>query len=82
MSEANPGYSVKVSALRAGRYDPAERKRGKRHHARERGWWVYLSAEEIERAGFLDTPSLYYRAHGFARSRNAGSVIVSLYREP
>jgi hypothetical protein len=27
-------------------------------------------------------PPPFYRTHGFQRSRNAGSVIVSLYREP
>ena len=78
----DPGHSVKVPERRAGRYDPAERKRSKRHHERERGCWVYIALDELERAGFADFERPYYRAHGFARSPNAGSVIVSLYREP
>jgi hypothetical protein len=69
------------SALSAGRYDPAERKQGKRSQ-RERGCWVYIAADELVAAG-IDPygPAPFYRAHGFQRSRNAGSVIVSLYRD-
>ena len=67
---------------RPGRYDPAERKRGVRR-GRERGCWVYIAADELVAAGFnpADLPP-YYRVHGYQRSANAGSVIVSLYREP
>lgn len=65
----------------SGRYDAAERKRGVRK-GRERGCWVYIAAAELERAGFLEDDPPYYRAHGFQRSANAGSVIVSLYRDP
>jgi hypothetical protein len=65
----------------SGRYDPAERKQGKRSQ-RERGCWVYIAADELVAAG-IDPygPAPFYRAHGFQRSRNAGSVIVSLYRD-
>lgn len=66
----------------AGRYDPAERKRGQRRK-RERGVWVYIAAQELDAAGFGgEQPPPFYRCHGHRRSRNAGSVIVSLYREP
>ena len=65
---------------RAGRYDHAERKRGVQK-GRERGCWVYIAAVELAKAGFGDTVP-YYRTTGYQRSRNAGSVIVSLYRQP
>jgi hypothetical protein len=43
---------------------------------------VYIPAEELVAAGFSpDEPPPFYRVHGYKRSRNAGSVIVSLYRE-
>jgi hypothetical protein len=44
---------------------------------------VYIPADELRAAGFdpySDPP--WYRMIGHRRSRNAGSVIVSLYREP
>ena len=68
-------------AIQTGRYDPAERKRATRKQ-RQRGVTVYIPAEELAAAGFDvygDPP--FYRVHGHKRSRNAGSVIVSLYRE-
>jgi hypothetical protein len=44
---------------------------------------VYIPADVLEAAGFrADEPPPWYRLTGHARSRNAGSVIVSLYREP
>lgn len=65
-------------------YDPARRRRSKRA-GRERGCWVYIPAAELERAGFASSPQFYgppfYRTNGYQRSANAGSVIVSLYRE-
>jgi hypothetical protein len=76
-----------VSAVQATRgrgrpYDPASRRRSQRSGA-EAGAWVYIPAEELEAAGISRAePAPFYRTHGFQRSRNAGSVIVSLYREP
>lgn len=65
-----------------GRQDAAARKRAKRS-GRESGCWTYIDGETLERAGFKPSGTLpFYRAVGFQRSRNAGSVIVSLYREP
>jgi hypothetical protein len=36
---------------------------------------------ELEAAGFDPDGPIYYRTNGYQRSANAGSVIVSLYRE-
>lgn len=64
-----------------GSYDTVRRKRAKRS-GREAGCWVYIAAEELERAGFdpRDEPPVY-RAWGARHSTNTGRVIVSLYRE-
>ena len=63
------------------RYDPAERKRATRS-GRMKGCYVYIARDELVRAGFdPDEPPPFYRTHGFQRSANAGSAIVSLYRE-
>jgi hypothetical protein len=44
---------------------------------------VYIPAEVLVAAGFSpNEPPPFYRLVGFQRSRYAGSVIVSLYREP
>jgi hypothetical protein len=64
---------------RGGQYDPALRRRSVRG---ENGCWVYIPAVELEAAGFLYDSPPWYRTLGYGRSRNAGSVIVSLYREP
>ncbi len=68
--------------MAAGRYDSAERRKSQRA-GRQRGCFVYIPAEALVDAGFnpADDPP-YYRTTGYQRSRNAGSVIVSLYREP
>jgi len=64
----------------AGRYDKAERKQSTRKQ-REKGCRVYVTAEELRAAGFApEAPPPFYRIHGYKRSKNAGSVIVSLYR--
>ena len=63
-------------------YDPGRRRKAVRR-GRERGCWVYCPAVELEAAGFdpyAEPP--YYRLTGHKRSARAGSVIVSLYREP
>ena len=62
--------------------DTAQRKRAKRS-GRETGCWTYIDGESLERAGFAPKGELpWYRVVGYKRSRNAGSAIVSLYREP
>jgi hypothetical protein len=73
--------SASVSTLST-RYDAARRRLSWRTR-RQRGCNVYIPAEVLRDAGFdpVDAPP-FYRVHGYARSRNAGSVIVSLYREP
>lgn len=60
------------------RYDPQARRLSKRG-GRERGCWVYIAAEELERAGFVraDPPPLYK-----ARAFRKGTVLVNLFREP
>jgi hypothetical protein len=63
-------------------FDTARRRKSRRAQ-RQRGCMVYIPADVLIAAGFDPTePPPYYRAHGYQRSRNAGSVIVSLYREP
>lgn len=62
--------------------DHGKRKRAQRQ-ATEAGIRVYIPAEVLEDAGFSRTePAPWYRVVGHARSRNAGTVLVSLYREP
>jgi hypothetical protein len=43
---------------------------------------VYIPGVELEAAGFASDSPPWYRTLGYRRSKNAGSVIVSLYREP
>ncbi len=62
-------------------YDRARRKRSIRK-GRERGCWVYVPLDELRAAGFAGDEAPFYRTAGHARSANAGSIIVSLYREP
>jgi hypothetical protein len=63
--------------VKSGRYDAGVRRRGQRR-VRERGCWVYIPAEELEKAGFdLDDPAPYYRVWGSSR----GGLFVRLYRE-
>ena len=74
--------SATLSATpRATSYDPGLRKRALRA-GRQRGRRVYIPAEVLIDAGFDPEQPVYYRVTGHRRSRNAGSVIVSLYREP
>ena len=60
-------------------YDPAKRKRSVRK-VRERGCWIFVPGEELERAGFeRDEPPPFYRVYpGRAKRRN---VLVQFYRE-
>lgn len=62
-------------------YDPAARNKATRR-PRETGCSVYIPADVLRAAGFdPEGPPPFYRVVGHRRSRNAGSVIVSLYRE-
>ncbi len=57
-------------------YDVARRRRSTRAQ-RQRGCFIYVPAEELERAGYTSAePPPYYRVWG----RKRGSVIVQLYR--
>jgi hypothetical protein len=68
-----------LSELRAvGQYDRAQRRRSVRK-GRERGCWVYIPLEELQRAG-IDGDRPWYRTVG-TRVRGA-RVMVNLYREP
>lgn len=59
-------------------YDPALRRRAKRGKQRERGVWLYVAAEELQKAGVpLDGPTPHYRVWGSSR----GGLFVRLYRE-
>jgi hypothetical protein len=59
------------------RYDAAARRRSQRR-GRERGCWVFIPAEELEKAGVDPSgPAPAYRTWGTSR----GGVLVRLYRE-
>jgi len=63
----------------AGRYDPGLRRRGVRR-GRERGCWVYIPADELEKTRIgAEGSTPYYRTHGRAGGR---TVLVELFREP
>lgn len=83
MSAAEAAVSPARAPRGRGRpYDPAARKRATRAGA-EKGCRVYIPADVLIAAGFdPEGPPPFYRMVGHKRSRNAGSVIVSLYREP
>jgi hypothetical protein len=67
--------------MSGGALDTARRKRAKRS-GREAGCWTYIDGEALRRAGFADGELPFYRVVGYQRSRNAGSAIVSLFRQP
>ena len=63
--------------MKAGRYDAAQRRRSVRR-GRERGCWVYVPAEELQRAGIdLDGPPPFYKVWG----RRGGGLAARFYRE-
>jgi hypothetical protein len=64
--------------VKAGRYDAARRRRSVRR-GRERGCWVYIPLEELERAGITGERP-WYRVWGSAV--RGARVTVNLYREP
>lgn len=65
--------------MKAGKYDRGARRRSVRK-GRERGCWVYIPAEELEKAGIdpTDAEPPLYRTWGTKR----GGVLVRLYRSP
>jgi hypothetical protein len=66
-----------TGARPAGKYDRAARRATVRR-GRERGCWLYLPAEELERAGFApDGPPPFSRVWSGPRGR----VVVQLYKE-
>lgn len=74
-----PSTAVTPSApvFRSGRYDSAKRKRVRRS-GREAGCWVYIAADEQERAGYTAGEGYdFYRVWGSSR----GGLFVRLYKE-
>ena len=65
-----------VSSLKNGRHDHAARRRATRS-ARQKGCYIYIPAEQLEKAGYNpdDTPPSY-RVWGAPRGR----VVVQLYK--
>jgi hypothetical protein len=62
----------------AGRADIRTRRKSQRR-GREKGCWVYIPAEQLQRAGFgPDADPPYYRAWDGRK----GTVILNLYRTP
>lgn len=58
------------------RYDSRARRKSKRA-GRERGCWVYIAAEELERAGWSkDEPAPLYTVRVYRR----GTALVNLFR--
>jgi len=71
-----------VPARKRGRpYDPASRKKAVKEVAKG-GVRLYIPGEVLRDAGYDPDEPIFYRLNGYARSARAGSVIVSLYREP
>lgn len=57
-------------------YDPARRRRSTRKQ-RERGAWIYVSQDELRRAGWEDgSPPPFYRVWGSSR----GGLFIRLYK--
>jgi len=77
------GYAVSAATdpTRAGRYDAGVRRASVRR-GRERGCWVYVPVSELVAAGMAEGGPPYYRTTGRPHSRNTGTVLVRLYREP
>ena len=65
-----------MTAPVAGRYDSGMRRLAQRR-GRERGCWVYIPAEELEKTAHGgDQPPPFYRVWGSARGR----LVVQLYK--
>jgi hypothetical protein len=62
-------------------HDTAARRRGKRS-GRERGCWLYVPAETLERAGWsLEAPPPWYRLWG-SYDGSRGAIVARLYPAP
>lgn len=79
MTKLSDQQLSRTAALPNGRHDPMEYRRAKRS-GRERGAWIYISAEQLMATGFdpADPPPLY-RTWSSARGR--GGLHVRLYRQ-
>lgn len=63
--------------MKNGRYDAMARRQSRRS-GRERGCWIYIPAEELERVGTdPQGPPPHYRTWGTSR----GGVMVRFYKE-
>lgn len=70
-------HSSAAETIPAGRYDAAARRQAQRR-GRERGCWVYIPMEELQKVGIdLDGEPPFFRVWG----RERGSVLVRLYKE-
>lgn len=62
-----------------GTHDPGVRRKSQRR-GRERGCWVYVSAEQLAAMGFQPhEPPPYYRVW---EAKDRPRAVVNLYREP
>lgn len=62
-------------------HDPALRRRSLRRR-RERGCTVYITADDLLRAGIdPEGPPPFYRINAYQRSKNGHTAIVTLYKE-
>jgi len=69
--------SAPKTETRPGKYDSARRRRSKRA-GRERGCWLYVPGEELNKAGFNGhDPPPFYRIWAGTR----GGLFVRLYKE-
>lgn len=69
--------SASKPVRRNGRYDAAARRTSKRT-GREKGCWVYIPAEVLDKTGYGgDGPPPYFRIWGAPRGR----LTIQLYRE-
>lgn len=75
--EPGDADSSATDTIRAGRYDAAQRRQAQRK-GRERGCWVYIPMEELQKVGIdLEGEPPFFRVWG----RERGSVLVRLYKE-
>lgn len=69
--------SAPEGARRSGRYDAMARRRSKRT-GREKGCWLYIPAEQLDKTGHGgDSPAPFYRVWGAPRGR----LTIQLYKE-
>jgi hypothetical protein len=75
--ETPAAVSASKPAQRPGRYDSALRRQSQRR-GRQKGCFLYIPADELERAGFdPEGPPPFYRVWGSSR----GGLFVRLYKE-